>query len=180
MTAKTHIVGGVLAAEALCLALGIRDPAVALPCSAAAAFGALLPDIDHINRRISRTSLATRAASLAVSAVTHHRGVIHTPVFILAVAFLAAGVSYAGLPNGWQLTAALCAGMVSHLVLDSLNPGGIMWLWPVSKRRIHVASIRTGHVGEYLVLALLVVAAAALAGEALLPALADAARRMMR
>lgn len=54
----------------------------------------------------------------------------------------------------------LLVGILSHLLLDTLNPEGIMWLYPVRKQRFHLLSIKTDSVGELLVRAVLVVAAA--------------------
>ena len=161
MTAKTHIVGGILAAEALCLAMGVRDPSVALPCYAAAAIGALLPDIDHTDSKIAHANVLTRTVALVMSAVTRHRGFCHTPVFILVITALASGVAaLAGFPTGWQLVAGcLCAGMLSHLALDTLNPMGIMWAWPVRRRRYSLAAIRTDSLAEWAVFAALLLPA---------------------
>ena len=155
MTAKTHILGGVLAGELLCAAASapVDNAAVLL---AAAAAGALLPDIDHHNSKVSRSSKAGRVASSVACALTTHRGVIHTPVFILLCGAVLGALSFFadGLPGG-ALIAGLLVGMLSHLVLDSLNPSGIMWLWPVSRKRIRFAKIRTSSPFEWLVTAAL-------------------------
>ncbi len=39
-------------------------------------------------------------------------------------------------------------GEVSHLVLDSLNKVGIMWLWPISKKRFNILSVRSGGIAD--------------------------------
>ena len=51
-------------------------------------------------------------------------------------------------PQYSSLSAAICAGMLSHLLLDTLNEKGIMWLWPLSKHSFHVACVRTGSQAE--------------------------------
>ena len=158
MTAKTHILGGVLAAELICLAG--RSSAISVPLLlAGAATGALLPDIDHRGSKVSRSSAAGKVTSFAVSALTTHRGVVHTPAFVLlcgvalgAVSFFANGLI------GPALLLGLIVGMLSHLALDTLNPSGIMWLWPLSKKRLHLASIRTNSLFEWLTASVLLVA----------------------
>ena len=155
MTAKTHILGGLLAGELLALATDVSAPRDIALLMAGAAAGALVPDIDHVNSKISRSSVASQITSYAVAAVTHHRGFIHTPLFVAACTAALTAASFLGLPYGRLLTMALAAGMLSHLLLDTLNPGGIMWLWPVSKRRISLAPIRTRSAGELLVMAAL-------------------------
>lgn len=159
MTAKTHLLGGIIAGELLATLIGAPTwPDAAVLISGAAA-GSLIPDIDHLNSKISRSNVASRVTAIAVSTVTHHRGFIHTPAFVALCALLLSSAAFLGLPHGWLLTLALAAGMVSHLILDSLNPGGIMWLWPVSRRRIHLVSIRTRSAGELLVTAALILLA---------------------
>ena len=43
----------------------------------------------------------------------------------------------------------LFLGITSHLVLDSLNPGGIPVFFPFSKKRRHIAKIKTGSKAEF-------------------------------
>lgn len=46
---------------------------------------------------------------------------------------------------------AFLAGILSHLLMDSLNDTGIMWLWPFCSKHIHVLSIRTGSFTETII-----------------------------
>ena len=193
MTAKTHIFGGVVAAELLCMTVGVQEPRVVMPCCVVGAVGALLPDIDHTGSRISRSLIFTHLLSVLLSALTEHRGIIHTPLFVL-VFTAAAVVLSAGLNHALLYSAVLGVGMLSHLVLDTLNPSGIMWAWPIRREHYSLANIRTDSLAEYLVFVLLLALAAVLADHnyirlwndvcqalaQLLPALADAARRMTR
>ena len=48
------------------------------------------------------------------------------------------------------------AGILSHLILDTLNPEGILWLYPFRKKRFHLLSIKTDSNGERLVRVVLV------------------------
>lgn len=157
MTGKTHILGGALAGELAALAVGNTSPTVAAVLIGGSIAGSLLPDIDHVNSKVSRSSIVAQATSYAVSGVTRHRGFIHTPVFILSSVVLLSGASVFGLPHGWLLTLALALGMLSHLILDTLNPTGIMWLWPLKKKRWHLLSIKTNSPIEWLVMLALAV-----------------------
>jgi len=56
-----------------------------------------------------------------------HRGITHTPL-VLAAGLLAA----AALDADADLLAAVGVAYLSHLVLDSLTPSGVMWFYPVS------------------------------------------------
>lgn len=155
MTAKTHILGGILAGQMVVLT-GAVDLTAALPLLAAAATGALVPDIDHRGSKISRSSLAGQVTAFGVSVLTTHRGPIHTPAFILASALCLGTVSYFADGSWWlAVFLGLLIGMLSHLLLDSLNPGGIMWLWPISKKRLHLMAIRTNSLSELLVTGIL-------------------------
>lgn len=178
MTAKTHILGGLLAGQ-LAIVAGVSDSAAMLPLLAGAAAGALVPDIDHRGSKISRSSVAGRVTSFAVSGVTKHRGVIHTPAFILACgAALGLGAFFTRSGAGPALLLGLLVGMLSHLLLDTLNPTGIMWLWPLSKKRLRLASIRTNSLGELLVMAALLAADLLLAAR-FLPTLLDDLMRLL-
>ena len=150
MTATTHILGGMLAGELLCMAGGVPMQSAPMLLIGAVA-GALLPDIDHRGSKVSRSSAANRLMSFAVSALTTHRGVIHTPVFIMAfIAALGVALRFVDIPESRVLLAGLAVGMLSHLALDTLNPSGIMWLWPLTRKRLHLASIRTNSLSEWV------------------------------
>jgi len=160
MTYVTHLLGGTAAGLALVQVSGALEPATIAYVAAGAAIGSLLPDIDHTKSKISNKNVGTSITSHIVSIFFKHRGFLHTPVF-LAILFVAvyalAGMLSAldVLPEAiahelpvFYLTAAVTLGALSHLILDSLTPGGIMWLWPVSKKRISFAPIRTNSIAE--------------------------------
>ena len=50
---------------------------------------------------------------------------------------------------------SLFLGEISHLLLDSLNPFGIMFLWPFKKKRFRFFEITTGSKAEDVVSTLL-------------------------
>lgn len=158
MTGYTHIAGGALAGSIVLAAAGINvfDTKILM---AAAAAGSLLPDIDHTGSKISRTSSLSSVLSRVLKLFTKHRGVIHTPFFLLILCVLS-GIGISLIPLEWQTTyraviTGLLAGYLSHLLLDTLNPGGIMWMFPVKKKYYHAAEIKTGSMAEPVVLAAL-------------------------
>lgn len=58
-----------------------------------------------------------------------HRGITHTPAFVLTVAAAAYAIHR---ENAIALAVGLAAG--SHLAIDSLSPKGVMWLFPLEVR----------------------------------------------
>lgn len=147
----THSLGGVAVGMAVLGTTGIGDPIQQTTIMGAAVLGALFPDIDH-----KQSWMGHKAPIVAeiVSGLFKHRGFLHTPVFIMAVwTVLTIGMQI-WLESPDELYVALLfrnafiSGMLSHLILDILNIQGIMWLWPVSKKRQHILSIRTGSLGE--------------------------------
>lgn len=100
-----------------------------LVCAAAA----LLPDIDSTKSFVGRRTKV-------LGWIFRHRRFFHSGLFFFAVAGLAYVVSpWAG--------AAVGAGVLSHLVLDGLTPGGVMLFYPFSKWKI-AGPIRSNSIGE--------------------------------
>ncbi len=153
MTYLTHALGGVLAGTAVLEALEPADNVTEAAVMFGAVIGSLLPDIDHTRSKVSRSSAVAQLTSYAVSAVTKHRGFLHTPLFLLILA-LALGLAINILQNSglelaaWSIYFGLLPGMLSHLMLDTCNPGGIMWLYPISKKRLSILPIKTCSLGE--------------------------------
>lgn len=156
MNSVTHILGGLALTSLLCLHTEILDP-MEVGAAAMGVIGSLLPDIDHPKSKISNTTLTTKPASFAISSTTRHRGFCHSLTFVAIVASALCGLVVPHvdfLTDGYVMW--LSAGMFSHLLLDSLNPTGIKWLWPLGKYH-HFAKIKTGSTGELLVGAMLIV-----------------------
>lgn len=105
---------------------------------AAAALGALLPDIDHPNSWAGRKM---RVVSVPLSLVVGHRGVTHSLVAVAgAIALLAV------MGTGW-MAAPVVIGYLSHLMADALTPSGVPLLWP-ARRRFTLNLCETGSVVE--------------------------------
>lgn len=144
MTGRTHLSAGIFTGELVVLSTPNISITAAMFTIFTAAIGSLLPDIDHPSSMLSTSNGAAKALSSSVTAVTKHRGFTHTIPFMLLVAIGFGYLLTGKIPYSSLLVFALSAGMLSHLVLDTLNEKGIMWLWPVVRTPIHIASIRTG------------------------------------
>ena len=150
MIGRTHAMGGILAGELLLLAGAESGGAVPSGILlAAAAAGSLVPDIDHTGSTVSRSSVVSRMVSFGVSAFSEHRRFFHTPLCLAVAALILAVLNKAfGIPYFRPAFIGFTAGYLSHLLLDSLNPTGIMWLYPFSKKQYRAAKIRTNTAQE--------------------------------
>jgi|LSQX01.1.fsa_nt_gb membrane-bound metal-dependent hydrolase YbcI (DUF457 family) len=72
-----------------------------------------------------------------------HRGCIHSPLFLAILYFLVRQFCP-------EIVMPLLIGFLSHLILDSLTPMGIPWLWPFYPKRIGISLIPTGSIGDRL------------------------------
>ena len=109
--------------------------------------GAILPDIDESNSKISKEAgfLGT-----IVSFLFKHRGIFHSLVLAVLVSFLL------GWFWQWPYGIALFVGYLSHLLADGLTPMGVQIFYPLSKFKLR-GPVKTGGWGEWLILVLLIV-----------------------
>jgi inner membrane protein len=137
MTGKTHCICA--GAAALAVTVLHDDPVTtSIAIVTAACIGGLLPDIDHKNSKISKEF---KAVSLVARTMSSHRGLFHTPILWIALGAL----GYFMLPQYFMMwIAPALFGVASHLFLDMLNPTGVPLLWPVSSKKWHIATIKTG------------------------------------
>lgn len=105
------------------------------------AVSSLLPDIDSPYSKIGR---AVPILPTLLNFSLGHRGIIHSPVMVLAVLLLAhlLNIPYANI---------IVAGYLSHLVLDSLNPAGVPWLYPWKKTHFSIPIVQTGSFIEQII-----------------------------
>lgn len=150
MTYKTHVVGGLVLASAVGFAIHVPANKLA-PMTAVGGIFSLLPDLDMPNSKASRYGI-NRLVAYPLNKLFGHRGFIHSPLLCIVITVLL----YLCHCPVW-LWAGFGLGFLSHLVLDSLNPSGIPWLWPY-KKRFHLLNIKTNTMPEYLVLTVLLVA----------------------
>lgn len=137
---RTHFLAG--AATGLLL-VGHTDVKTAAISAGVAGVSALLPDLDDPHSKLGRI---VPIVSWAVKTVVGHRGPLHSilgavTVYILSSVFLRTGHAH-HIP-------LIFAGYISHLILDSFNPQGCPWLWPL-KIHFKVPLVQTGSALEKL------------------------------
>lgn len=151
MQGKTHMLGGLTAATAASAFFGLYSPHTIsdlVPLSvfgACSIFGALVPDIDTKQSKISHKN---KFVSFWVRLLFTHRGFTHSALSLFLFIALVFGISRY-LPFAYQnpVLYGCFLGYVSHLLLDSLNPKGIMFFYPF-KVRVSVGPIVTGGLFE--------------------------------
>lgn len=102
MKGSTHLAAGLVTALAL-----QAEPTLAV--TTGVAIGSLLPDID------SSTSLVGRYVPILPS-LLKHRTITHT-------LWVAAAL--------WAVCEPIAVGVLTHLLLDVLNPDGVSLFWPI-------------------------------------------------
>ena len=145
MTYKTHFVGGICAAALTSTVMPVESLAVV---TAVSAVSALVPDLDIEDSKLGRKA---GFISKGISRAFGHRGFFHTPILYIVLYLL---MSMA-LPT--SICLGFLVGTMSHLILDSFNYKGIMWLFPLTKKHFHIASIKTRGFGETMFLVAMVV-----------------------
>lgn len=136
MQGTTHMFGGAAAALTVMTLTGVSEFQTIAVGTALGVLGGLLPDIDHPNSKITHK---TGFVGIVISRLFRHRGFWHTPALY---ALLWAGLWVWLRESLW--VNFLFAGIASHLLLDLLNPTGIPLFFPFTKRKVHLARIRTG------------------------------------
>jgi len=139
---RTHFLAG--AAAGLLLA-GQTDIKTAVLSAGVAGIAALLPDIDSPDSKIGRL---IPVIPRLFKTVAGHRGAMHSAIgaiamFILVALFLRWGTHVPRLHD------LILMGCLSHLVMDSLNPQGVPWLWPYGTH-FGLPLVQTGSILEKL------------------------------
>lgn len=156
MLYKTHLLGGFAAGY---LVSGDLKFALVGACFS------LLPDIESTQSFLGRRF---RITSHIASRIFGHRQALHSLVGAVVVCSI---IFLAGRQLSPYFFQAAFAGYLSHLVLDTLNPEGIPWLWPISFRlRIPITEVG-GIVERSFMIPLLVVVVMVLVGRDFLPKL---------
>ena len=150
MIGRTHLAAGILCGEAIVIVENVTNLSDVTFIIAAAAIGSLLPDIDHPQSMMAKSNRTTKTVSGVISSVTQHRGFTHTLVFAALMWFLASRLAAQFNVASEYVVGGFMIGILSHLLLDTLNDRGVMWLWPVYCKHLHILGIRTGSVIEWV------------------------------
>jgi len=105
-----------------------------------------LPDIDSYKSKLGKK---IKPISFLINIFLGHRGIFHSPFFLILTSMLIAIINQ-------EIASAFFIGYLSHLILDSLTPEGVMFLYPFSKKRTK-GSIRTGSLFENIFFILLLI-----------------------
>ena len=132
----THIAFGFLCA--FLIQKGSLDGALAI-FYAGVFLGIIVPDIDNASSFIGRK---VRPLSWILQFTVGHRGIFHSLLFGLITAYLLISLDRSG-------ALGFLIGYFSHLLLDSATPAGIMWLFPVSVRKVR-GPVKTGSFTEWM------------------------------
>lgn len=138
MNYKTHVNGGMLLGLVTCSQLPLPIPAK-LTFLTGTLIGSILPDIDHKNSYLGNK---LKPLSATVNLVAGHRKLFHSGILYAAIYLIGKNSIYN--PYILQLLFGLFIGAISHLILDTFNPLGIPWFYPLSKKKLSIASIKTG------------------------------------
>lgn len=122
--------------------------------AAAAALGALMPDLDASESKIKHLRIPYTQIkpfmlpTLIVSRSDQHRGLLHS---LAGLGMMAVFVVPAGFYTGWVTVTAFLFGYCSHLIADSATKSGIRLLYP-RPQRFHLLPqkwrITTGSLAE--------------------------------
>jgi len=106
----------------------------------------VLPDIDSYKSKIGKK---VKPLSFLINIFLGHRGIFHSVFLLILISLLIMLASY-------EITIAFFVGYLSHLILDSLTPEGVMFFYPFSKKKTK-GFIRTGSLVENILFVLLLV-----------------------
>ncbi|MCL6559343.1 MAG: metal-dependent hydrolase [Firmicutes bacterium] len=154
---RTHFLAGAAAG----LLAGHADAKAAAVSAGIAGIAALLPDIDSPRSKLGRM---ITPVSWSIKELAGHRGILHSLLGAGVVTLLMSSALWLWYTHThvfaqmlfprWydygHLVLLIAAGYLSHLVMDSLNPQGVPWLWPYRKH-FGLPLAQTGSVIENLV-----------------------------
>lgn len=149
MRGKTHLLVGVAAGAAAAISVPADNHAISAGVFIATTIGSLYPDIDNSQSMLGRK---IKPISFIINKLFGHRGFIHTPFNLICLLLLM------GTPlilteqyNYLPIVIGFAVGFLSHLFLDAITKGGISFLYPFSRKRFNLTTIKTGGIGENLI-----------------------------
>lgn len=124
MLYPTHIAAGALAG-AVVVKMTSAPPKLWPFIILTSSLASLIPDID---KKGSKASRSVPGSGLVIGVFTSHRGFMHSLAAIIA---MSAGLYllWPGLPR--EVWLAFVGGTLSHPLVDTFNPQGVQWMWPI-------------------------------------------------
>lgn len=153
MEKKTHIAAGLILTQIITSKMGISNEHVQAQAFALGGLFAIIPDIDMPQSAIGRKVPVSHVLGLFV----RHRTFTHS-LFAMGAVYFVLTQYFSSITDVLLLSAL--AGYVSHLLMDMLNPQGIMLLWPFNVwiRLPSFLTIPTGGIIERMVILPLLIA----------------------
>ena len=160
MKGKTHIAGGIglgyLAFNNInILNVNLSDEKILLLATAGLTLGALLPDIDHPNSKISNK---VKPLGFIVSKIFKHRGFTHSILGAIIMTIIFGWIfSIISISKSLNivLLKSLTIGITSHILLDMMTPTGVCLLYPYEKR-YNIANFKMGSISEMILVAIFI------------------------
>lgn len=154
MEYKTHLVSTIV----LGLPLMASGGQVGVLNIGMLSLGSLLPDIDHPRSFLGKRN---KIASGLTNKAFGHRKATHSLVALVIVYWLMSIFAAHYLTTSGSFTPFwLTFGYLCHLIEDSFSKDGVNWLWPKQRKVKHgnqqLLFYKTGSLGEYLVLGLVI------------------------
>lgn len=142
MKGFTHLAAGTCAGIAISQAVCPGNGTETVLVIVSTAIGSILPDIDVGTSKLGRR---IPVLSYTLQILFGHRGIFHS-LLLWAIPIMVLCFTY---PQHQLLFLCCGTGIVTHLLLDMLNPLGVPFLWPWSKR-FTVAGFHSGGLIDWL------------------------------
>lgn len=168
MTAKTHLTAGLLTGLVVSSNVPGTTPKIAV--ITASLIGSIISDIDIQQSKISYLvfplrllhnivckiirligKLLPNKAEKSVMILTAHRGFTHSLVYAEVLCIMTCLISKYFFLYPKDLGIGIGVGIVSHIVLDMLSGGAVVFA-PFINKRITISKIRTGSITELIFL----------------------------
>lgn len=146
MQGKTHLLVGVVAGATAAALIPTDSSNICIGVFLSTAFGSIFPDIDNSQSMLGRK---VKPLSYLLNKMFGHRGFIHSPCNLIFISSIIAIIlSIFDLSKYYPPLFGFIIGVCTHLLLDAITKGGIPFLFPFSKKRFNLTTMRTGGIGE--------------------------------
>jgi len=143
MMFRTHLIFSFLIGLLIITSFNIQNKIIFI---AILLIASIIPDIDSYKSKIGKK---IKPLSFLINIFLGHRGIFHSLFLLILISFVIAIVKT-------EPAIAFFIGYLSHLLLDSLTPEGVMFFYPFSKKRTK-GFIRTGSLFENIFFFILII-----------------------
>jgi len=137
MTGQAHLLGGALMGASYMVNTNLT---VGVPFFIGSLVGSVFPDIDSgqstISNKVPLLSFITRL-------FVGHRGIIHTPLFLIIISIIIQCMQTVLQFSEHILYGFIC-GYLCHLLQDAMTRQGIKWLYPLTNKNYRILTLRSG------------------------------------